>query len=1256
MRTDDFRRRSMGALLALCLVFTALWPGLAFAQGTLIADWTLKSIVSGQNPGGSPAFEKTADAIYTYDFSDNDGFNSKGIRHCGALLLPGEITGDFEICATVEPLRWYRNGTGAVVGVALFAADGDGISTTNYFSLVERGDGKNQITAYYRRYKDGAYGLAALGDKADAVSGGTRIVLSRTGTTMTATVDGTVVCTACSGTEKSNYDPALNDAARIGLVFDGCDARITELKITVGDQVRYDQSADDSIAVLHTQAPSAAAVLTANDTVSEGIGVDWALDIPASGYDALWIAVMDSETNMRQQQYLQPADGVCGTWTYVPEAGGAYLVAAKGLYRQNGQILTGPETTVSLAYAAPLAAPVVTAQIAGPGSVTLSWTAQAAATGYSAAYQPEGGETVDLGTITPGESGGMLSYTVAGLANGAAYWFTVTATDGVSSMTSQAVSCTPLADAALWQTGIFGSSTKQPTAQNIADGKYCSVTQQSDGTVLIESVGGAGKLQDQHDGIAWYYTRIPADQNCVLSADVKLVYHGTAGTGGDNKQQSFGIMMRDVPGKYEGLSDSSYGYSNMVALAPYDLSRPMLALRRLGVRPGALSSTELTDIQFEKLEFPVAYPKVGETYHMRMEKNNTGFVISLTDPATGAVYTQVFYDEDAPDLLLAQDPQAYYAGFFASREAKIEVSNLSLVTTLAANDPPAQPKPVQPIVPTLAVVSAAQTGNEEYLLCFKTNVAGKATITRADAVLGADLDVVPGENSYAITLLPGENALKITVTPDAAQTLTAYDPLTEVFAVALRVFDGDIYAAPQGREDASGSALDPTDLPTAVLHARPGQRIILAPGEYRLSDTLVIPAACDGTEQNPVMLLGGGQASLDFGGMAGGVILEADYWQIHGLTVQNSADNGLLIRGSHHVVSDCVFTGNGDTGLQISGRSADSYEQWPAYNRIVNCESCHNRDASDGNADGFAAKLACGDGNVFDGCIAHHNSDDGWDLYVRTGDVIGAVTIANCVAYQNGYAMDHSQTKGDGNGFKLGGESVPVCHSIYNCAAFDNRVDGFTANSNPTFTMTDVTSFRNGRSNFVFAGGDTAYTVRGALSVDGGAADQNTQGALHETNYFSGDARAVSSLFASTQAPERVRRNAAGQIRLGDFLYVSTGETGADLRGETDLPAPTNAPSYGQDDWILPVQTPARTEPPVQTSDPDSVLFVPAQTAVPIVTANPQAAATSPQAGSITPLADIPKTGDASTVPGYAAVLAALAALSAVLFLRKKAQ
>ncbi|MCD8188208.1 MAG: hypothetical protein LUD57_06325 [Ruminococcus sp.] len=32
------------------------------------------------------------------------------------------------------------------------------------------------------------------------------------------------------------------------------------------------------------------------------------------------------------------------------------------------------------------------------------------------------------------------------------------------------------------------------------------------------------------------------------------------------------------------------------------------------------------------------------------------------------------------------------------------------------------------------------------------------------------------------------------------------------------------------------------------------------------------------------------------------------------------------------------------------------------------------------NADGFAAKLTCGEGNVFDGCMSYNNSDDGWDL------------------------------------------------------------------------------------------------------------------------------------------------------------------------------------------------------------------------------------------------------------------------------------
>ena len=67
---------------------------------------------------------------------------------------------------------------------------------------------------------------------------------------------------------------------------------------------------------------------------------------------------------------------------------------------------------------------------------------------------------------------------------------------------------------------------------------------------------------------------------------------------------------------------------------------------------------------------------------------------------------------------------------------------------------------------------------------------------------------------------------------------------------------------------------------------------------------------------------------------------------------------------------------------------------WPAYNLILNCTSYGNADAGYEDADGFAAKLTVGDGNVFDGCISYNNADDGWDLFakVQSGS-IGAVRI-----------------------------------------------------------------------------------------------------------------------------------------------------------------------------------------------------------------------------------------------------------------------
>ena len=77
--------------------------------------------------------------------------------------------------------------------------------------------------------------------------------------------------------------------------------------------------------------------------------------------------------------------------------------------------------------------------------------------------------------------------------------------------------------------------------------------------------------------------------------------------------------------------------------------------------------------------------------------------------------------------------------------------------------------------------------------------------------------------------------------------------------------------------------------------------------------------------------------------------------------------------------------------------------QWPAGNLILSAESHDNADSDGEDADGFAAKLTVGAGNVFRYAVAHHNIDDGWDLYTKTDTgPIGVVTVEDSLAYSNG--------------------------------------------------------------------------------------------------------------------------------------------------------------------------------------------------------------------------------------------------------------
>lgn len=286
------------------------------------------------------------------------------------------------------------------------------------------------------------------------------------------------------------------------------------------------------------------------------------------------------------------------------------------------------------------------------------------------------------------------------------------------------------------------------------------------------------------------------------------------------------------------------------------------------------------------------------------------------------------------------------------------------------------------------------------------------------------------------------------------------------------------------------------ELTAAFNAANPGDEIILAAGTYEFNTPQTITR--DGAYNGyiTVRAADGADVVLDFSQQTfdstnRGIQLYGDYWHFYGIEVVGAGDNGMYIGGNYNIVEYCEFHNNRDTGLQI-GRAESgltNISSWPSYNLIKNCTSYNNYDneTKGENADGFAAKLTVGYGNVFDGCIAYRNSDDGWDLYAyqSNGD-IGAVILYNCVAFENGYigeTVDEFNAKvrcnesslengdvykyttqnGDGNGFKLGGSVMRGNVKMYNCIAFNNRMHGVTDNSNPGVIMVEgVTSYNNG--------------------------------------------------------------------------------------------------------------------------------------------------------------------------------------------------
>lgn len=157
-------------------------------------------------------------------------------------------------------------------------------------------------------------------------------------------------------------------------------------------------------------------------------------------------------------------------------------------------------------------------------------------------------------------------------------------------------------------------------------------------------------------------------------------------------------------------------------------------------------------------------------------------------------------------------------------------------------------------------------------------------------------------------------------------------------------------------------------------------------------------------------------------------------------------------------------------------------------NTVLNCDAYRNHDRTSedrrgGNTDGFGChpRNDEGENNVFKGCRAWFNSDDGFDCIAAPD----AVAFINCWAFYNGYSPDF-EPLADGNGFKAGGygikpgtkfpDPVPV-HRVIGCMAVRNRSNGFYANHHPGGSEWIHNSASGNGTNYNFLGRNSEGTA-----------------------------------------------------------------------------------------------------------------------------------------------------------------------------------
>ncbi|MFK7926271.1 MAG: FlgD immunoglobulin-like domain containing protein [Bacteroidia bacterium] len=335
-----------------------------------------------------------------------------------------------------------------------------------------------------------------------------------------------------------------------------------------------------------------------------------------------------------------------------------------------------------------------------------------------------------------------------------------------------------------------------------------------------------------------------------------------------------------------------------------------------------------------------------------------------------------------------------------------------------------------------------------------------------------------------------------------------------IFIIGIAPAFPQIYVAPNGDDTNPGTITQPLEsIQQAQTLAAPGDTVFIRGGLYQVREDQISQI-----QQNLFACI----SFLNKSGLPGQTI---KYWaypgetpvfdfsnvapadrRVVGIWVDQGAEyihikgiemTGIQVSILTHTESYCVYSrGSNNIFEQISmhdnlGTALRHYRG--GNNLFLNCDAYNNHDnvSEDGlgsNTDGFGCHPnPGGTGNVFRGCRAWFNSDDGFDI-IRADE---SVLFENCWAFYNGFSTSF-QSLGDGNGFKAGGYAYDPANQIPNpvpqntvrfCVAVRNKASGFYSNHHLAGNnWYNNTAYQN-NSNFNMVNRESPQT--GNIWVDG---------------------------------------------------------------------------------------------------------------------------------------------------------------------------